>query len=113
VTQTQAYKTPLRVLMESAGLDPDSVLPEFRPAAVYLDNLDWLIVLFEDCSYRSRPSDVPSIELLMHQSEERLVGVKVLGFSGLVLGTMPSESGEDLRLTLRRLEHTDRPPDCN
>ena len=56
----------------------------FKPCAIYYEGMDWLICLEEDCSYTAKYIPGSRFELLMHPHEDRIVGVKIQGFSELV-----------------------------
>lgn len=66
----------------------------FKPCGFYLEPMDELFILTEDCSYRADyKSDY--IDLLWHPYEERLVGVKIKGFKTLVFnGMTPAQKKE-------------------
>lgn len=50
---------------------------EFRPLVSYYETMDTVILLLEDCSYRSDWQAGGAIEFLWHPYEDRLVGVQI------------------------------------
>lgn len=51
-------------------------LRPFRPTTLYVSQLDELLFVLEDCSWRCEPIDC-MLSLLLHPYEERVVGVKI------------------------------------
>jgi len=76
----------LEALLDSCGIDA-SGLKEFAPAARYLQPIDSLIYLSEDCPYRTQVVD-ENFSLLQHPQEYRIVGIKLNGFSSLVRSSL-------------------------
>lgn len=62
---------------------------EFQPCCAYYPALDFLLYLTEDCAYVAGKF-IPKthVELLMHPHEDRVVGIKIHGFSALASGSM-------------------------
>lgn len=55
----------------------------FKPSARYYQAMDHLLYLNEDCSYRSQWID-PTLDVLLHPYEDRIVGAKISGFAHIV-----------------------------
>jgi len=71
----------LNSLLASCGIEA-AELREFAPAARYFKPIDALIYLNEDCSYRTKVVD-ENLSLLLHPSEDKVVGIMLNGFSVL------------------------------
>ncbi len=60
----------------------------FRPCAGYFSPMDYLICLEEDVSYRAKQIS-PRFDVLLHPYEDRIIGIKVCGFAGIVEQDLP------------------------
>lgn len=60
-------------------LELDSSNKEFAPSAVYYSEMDFLLYLNQDCSYRADRVDA-YLTLLWHPYEDKVVGIRLKGF---------------------------------
>ena len=80
------------------GLMPHGWTPkkgEFKPLARYFPEMDFLIYLNEDCSYRADRVDA-FLTVLWHPERDALVGIKLKGFrflfrAPLRIGELPED----------------------
>ena len=77
-----------RNLCKELRVSPEAFLAgRFKPVARYHKGMDALIVLMEECSYVASQVEAGShIWLLRHPDDNRIVGVKIEGFSHLTHG---------------------------
>ena len=64
----------------------------FVPTTFFVERLDILLYIREDCAYRSQWVD-ETLEILLHPHEERVVGFKLTGFSDIVQKHLAELSG--------------------
>ena len=68
----------IRKLLEESDI-PEAI-GGFVPVARYYPNMDFLLYLNEDCSFRAERVDA-FLTVLWHPQEEKLVGLKLKGFA--------------------------------
>ena len=66
-------------LLHDAGIERMTDDKCFEPVAKYYKNMDFMLYLTEDCSYRADRVG-QFLTILLHPTEDRAVGVKLKGF---------------------------------